>query len=381
MKALLFRPGTEGVRLEDVELDEPRGREVVVRVVASGLCASDLHFMHSRNHPVSHGIYGLALNHRMQPGISRRRQEEADADLLVMGHEPAGVVEAVGSEVTSLTLGDRVIGCGTAFCGACRQCLLGRPHLCLQLPRRAPGDAPRVHLGETPVVQFGNLGAFAERMLVHETSLVKLDDDIPFTSAAIVGCSVATGVGAALNTARVKPGSSVAVFGAGGIGMSIVQGARIAGARQIIAVDIVASKLAMALELGATNAVNSIDGDPVEQIFDLTDGQGVDYSFYATPVPVVAQQSLDCLGVRGTLTCLAGTPTEIRGIVGTERRIQGCHLGSTRLPVDIPRYLELYRQGRLKLDEMVSVQLPPDEFDRGVEVLNAGGAARVVFNF
>lgn len=381
MKGLLFQPGTEGLVPADLDVDAPGPREVLVRVVAAGICHSDIHFMESRDAAESRGLYGLRLDHRLQPGMSQRRQEEAEANLLVMGHEPAGIVEAVGSEVHRVRPGDRVVGAGTSACGTCVQCQRGRPHLCLALPRRHPGERPRLrHAGER-VTQFANLGAFAEQMLVHESSVVPIGPDVPFASAAILGCSIATGVGAALNTARVEPGSTVAVFGTGGIGLSVVQGARIAGASMIVAVDIADTKLAMAVKFGATHVVNSAGTDPVVAIKDLTAGSGVEYAFDTTAAPAAAQASFDCLGLRGLLTCLAGPPADLRSIVGTERRVQGSLLGSTRIQIDLPRYLELYRQGRLLLDEMISMELPPQQFDRGLLELGAGRAARVVMRF
>lgn len=378
MKGLLFRPGTEGLAVAELDVDEPRAHEVLVRVTAAGICHSDIHFMESRNAAEARGLYGLKLDHRMQPGMSERRQEEAEAGLLVMGHEPAGVVEAVGSEVIRVRPGDRVIAAGSSACGTCLQCQRGRPHLCLTLPRRHPGDRPRLsHRGER-VTQFANVGAFAEQMLVHESSVVPIGEDVPFASAAILGCSIATGVGAALNTARVAPGATVAVFGTGGIGLSVVQGARIAGASMIVAVDVVDAKLDLAVKFGATHVVNSAVTDPVAAIKDLTAGAGVEYSFDTTAVPAAAQASYDCLGLRGRLTCLATPPADLRSIVGTERQVLGSTLGSTRIAVDLPRYLDLYRQGRLLLDEMISLELPPRQFDRAEAELANGRAARVV---
>jgi S-(hydroxymethyl)glutathione dehydrogenase/alcohol dehydrogenase len=382
VQALLFRPGVDGLAPEHLDIDEPASGEVLVRVVAAGVCHSDVHFMEARNAAAARGLYGLHLDHRMQPGMSRRRQEEADAALLVMGHEPSGVVAAVGSGVTRLRPGDRVVGAGSSSCGRCGQCQLGRPHLCLRLPRRASDESPHLRFRGERVTQFANLGAFAELMLVDESSLVVIGDDVPYAAAAILGCCIATGVGAALNTARVSPGSTVAVFGTGGIGLSVIQGARIAGAATIIAVDVSAAKLEMARLFGATDVVLSAPySDPAAEIRDLTHGEGVAYSFDTTAVPEAAQAAFDCLGLRGTLTCLAGAPVDMRSIVGTERRVQGCFLGSSRLQADLPRYLELYRQGRLKLDEMISHELPPWEFDRGVAQVDAGRAARVVLRF
>lgn len=381
MKALVFRPGMTSPELDDIDIDLPRDHEVLVRVVACGLCHSDLHFMESRNQPAGVGLYGKALNSRMQPGPAERRSEEAAASAIVMGHEPCGIVEAVGSAVTALRKGDRVIGAGISHCGTCRQCLAGRPYLCLFQPRRRPTDHPRLSKGGERISQFANLGGFAEMLLAHETSLVKIGDDIPFASAAILGCSVATGAGAALNTARVTPGSTVAVFGCGGIGLSVIQGARIAGAARIWAIDIVDLKLDMAVAFGATDVLNSAGIDSVETLLEATGGAGIDFAFETTARGDVAQSAFDCLGLRGKLTCIAATPSNLSGIVWSERQIIGSMIGSTRLSTDIPRYLDLYRQGRLKLDEMISLQVPPGDFAAAAAAVNDGRAARTVIDF
>ncbi|MEP6786365.1 MAG: alcohol dehydrogenase catalytic domain-containing protein [Sphingomonadales bacterium] len=367
--------------LDDIDIDLPRDHEVLVRVVACGLCHSDLHFMESRNQPAGVGLYGKALNSRMQPGPAERRAEEAAASAIVMGHEPCGIVEAVGSEVTTLRKGDRVIGAGISHCGKCRQCLAGRSYLCLFQPRRHPTETPRLSKDGERISQFANLGGFAEMLLAHETSLVKIGDDIPFASAAILGCSVATGAGAALNTAKVTPGSTVAVFGCGGIGLSVIQGARIAGAARIWAIDIVDLKLDMAREFGATDVLNSSGIDSVEVLLEATAGAGVDFTFETTARGEVAQAAFDCLGLRGKLTCIAATPSNLSGIVWSERQIIGSMIGSTRLSTDIPRYLDLYRQGRLKLDEMISLQVSPSDFSTAATAVNDGRAARTVINF
>jgi S-(hydroxymethyl)glutathione dehydrogenase/alcohol dehydrogenase len=383
MKALLHRAGQGTPQLADVDVDEPRADEVLVEVQAAGVCHSDLHFIESRETATAQGIYGLyaKLDGRQQPGIAERRQEERDAEMLVMGHEPCGLVVDVGEGVRSVAPGDRVVAIGMSHCGRCRPCLMGRPHLCLVLPRRSPNDRPRLTHDGCRVTQFANIGAFAERILVHETSVVRIDREVPAASAAILGCCVATGVGAALNTARVQPFSSVAVFGTGGIGMSALQGARIAGADTIIAVDPAATKRALAQELGATHAIDPGSDDPVAAIMTLTHGLGVDYSFETTAIPEVAQQAYDVLGLRGCLTCVSSAPTDIRTLIGAERIVRGSYLGSSRPQVDIPYYLELYHQGRLFLDQMVGVQLTPDRFDAVEEILASGTVARVVLDF
>ena len=264
MKAAVFHGPDQPLTIEQVDIDEPKEREVVVRTVASGVCHSDLHFVD--------GLY-------MWPTPA------------VLGHEAAGVVEKVGSQVSYLKPGDHVIACLSVFCGYCEECMSGHPNLCSNkaATQRAAGDKPRLSQNGKMVNQFADLSAYAEKMLLHENALVKIGNDLPLDRAALIGCGVMTGVGAALNTAKVAPGSTVAVFGAGGVGLAIIQGARIAGARMIIAVDKFPAKLELAKKLGATHAVDASKGDAVEQIRALTGDGGVEYSFEA--IGLKARQS------------------------------------------------------------------------------------------
>jgi S-(hydroxymethyl)glutathione dehydrogenase / alcohol dehydrogenase len=384
VRGLLYRVGEGPPTLTDIDIDTPRPDEVLVRVQAAGVCHSDLQFMETRETSTPRGLYGMygaKREARLQPGITERRTEEREADMLVMGHEPCGTVLEVGSAVRAVVPGDRVIAIGMSNCGRCRSCLAGLPHLCLTLPRRSPSDTPRLSWQGRRVTQFANVGAFAEQILVHETSLVKIGDDIPAPAAAILGCCVATGVGSAMNTARVTPFSSVAVFGTGGIGMSALQGSSICGAGTVIAVDPSPGKRELARTLGATHVIDPGSDDPVDAILEITVGQGVDFSFETTAIPEVAQQAYDVLGLRGRLTCLSSAPADIRTVVSGERVVQGSYLGSTRPQTDIPYYLDLYRQGRLHLEEMVGKCIAPDEFESVDEILAAGGAARVVIDF
>ena len=245
MKAAVFHGPGQPLTIEQVEIDEPKEREVIVRTVASGVCHSDLHFVD--------GLY-------MWPTPA------------VLGHEAAGVVEKVGSQVSYLKPGDHVIACLSVFCGYCEDCMSGHPNLCSNkaATQRGAGDKPRLSQNGKMVNQFADLSGYAEKMLLHENALVKIGNDVPLDRAALIGCGVMTGVGAALNTAKVAPGSTVAVFGAGGVGLAIIQGARIAGARMIIAVDKFPAKLELAKKLGATHAVDASKGDPVAQIRALT---------------------------------------------------------------------------------------------------------------
>jgi S-(hydroxymethyl)glutathione dehydrogenase / alcohol dehydrogenase len=358
MKAAVFHGPHKPLTIEEVDIAKPIGREVQVRTVASGVCHSDLHFVD--------GLYPFPA-----PAI--------------LGHEAAGVVDAVGPHVTEFKPGDHVIACLSVFCGHCDYCLTGRTHLCQSRPVRGADEPPKISWNGAPVNQFANLSSYAETMLVHESGLVKVRDDMPLDRAALVGCGVTTGVGAVLNTARVEAGASVAVFGAGGVGLAAIQGARIAGAGMIIAVDVFASKLALAQSLGATHAVDASDGDPVKAIRQLTGG-GVEYSFEAIGLKRAAEQAFECLRPGGTATVIGMIPVgqkiELEGSVFLrEKKIQGCSMGSNRFKVDMPRYIELYRQGRLKLDEMITRRGRLEDVNEAFRAMKAGEVARTVLMF
>src|SRR5882762_9461438 len=242
INAAVFRKVHEPLTIEAVDIDKPWGREVLVRTAATGVCHSDLH--------VVDGVGRFAL----ERGI-------------VLGHEGAGVVESVGAEVTTVRPGDHVVACLSGFCGSCAQCLSGHPNVCVGgAVARGESAPPRLSKKGQGIPSFAGIGSYAERMLLHENSVVKIDDDVPLDRAALVGCGVLTGVGAALRSAGLEAGQTVAVFGCGGVGLSIVQGARIGGARQIIALDQFDSKLEMARRVGATHAVNSTQDDAVKAV-------------------------------------------------------------------------------------------------------------------
>jgi S-(hydroxymethyl)glutathione dehydrogenase/alcohol dehydrogenase len=233
--------------------------------------------------------------------------------------------------------------------------------------------------------QFINLSSFAEQLLVHEHAVVKIAKDIPLESAALLGCGATTGLGAVQNTAKVHPGATVAVIGCGGIGLNCIQGAYLAGARQIIAVDMVESKLELARQFGATDTVDASKGDPVGQVMSLS-GDGVDYSFEAIGLKQTAEQAFNILRRGGTGTIIGmipfGTNIELPGFAFLmEKKLQGSTMGSNRFRVDIPRWLELYQQGRLKFDELVSRRIKLDEINEGFEELKAGEVARSVIVF
>jgi S-(hydroxymethyl)glutathione dehydrogenase/alcohol dehydrogenase len=250
---------------------------------------------------------------------------------------------------------------------------------------RSPDQPPKLTWNGERVHQFANLSGYAEKMLVHENAVVKIRPDVPLDRAALVGCGVTTGVGAVLNTAKIEPGCTVAVFGAGGVGLSAIQGARIAGARMIIAVDVHENKLATARELGATHIVDGSSHDPVEAIHGMTDG-GVDYSFEAIGLKQTAEQAFDCLRAGGTATVIGmiplGQKIELDGSVFLrEKKIQGSSMGSNRFKVDMPHYIDLYLQGRLKLDEMITRRGRLEDVNEAFRAMKAGEVARTVLMF
>src|ERR1051326_5399808 len=274
MKAAVLHAPHQPLTIEDVSLTKPKGREVLLRTAYAGLCHSDLHFIE--------GLYPHPTP-------------------CVLGHESAAIVEAVGDGVTYVKPGDHVITCLSVFCGPCSQCVTGHPNLCENTDvKMLPGVSRRMTWkGGELMNQFLNLSSFGEQMLVHENSMVKIDDDIPLDRGALVGCGVMTGVGAVFNAAKVEPGATVAVIGCGGVGLSAVNGAALAGAERIIAIDRVPSKLELAREMGATDTVNASNVDAVEQILDMTKG-GVHYSFEAIGTKATAEQSFQLLRPGGT---------------------------------------------------------------------------------
>jgi S-(hydroxymethyl)glutathione dehydrogenase/alcohol dehydrogenase len=362
MQAAVLNEQPGDLEIEDLTVDNPAPNEVLVRVVGAGLCHSDLHFME---------------------GTFRSRLPA------VMGHESAGVVEAVGSDVTYCKPGDHVICCLSIFCGQCRQCLSGHPNRCSNpaATSRPSTATPRLtKKGGEAVEQMARLGGFAEMMLVHQNALVTITEDIPLDRAALIGCGIVTGTGAVFRTAKVEPGSSVCVIGAGGIGLAAIQGARIVGAGQIIVVDVNASKLEMAQQLGATDVINASSVDNVvAEVKELSDG-GVDYSFEAIGLKATAEQAFNMLGLGGTATVIGMVPPrqtlEIRGIdLLSEKKLQGSMMGSNQFRTDLPNLVRLYLDGRLKLDEMVSARLSLPEINEGYATLKRGEVARQVIVF
>ncbi|KWR74608.1 Zn-dependent alcohol dehydrogenase [Cupriavidus sp. IDO] len=357
--AVLHQPKTPLV-IEDIAIGKPGPREVLVRTAAVGVCHSDLHFLD--------GAYPYPMP-------------------VVLGHEAAGVVEQVGSDVRTVKPGDHVITCLSAYCGHCEHCLTGHLSLCVEPDtRRREGEEPRL-MGRQggPMNQFVNLSAFAEQMLIHEHALVAIRRDMPLDRAALIGCAVTTGMGAVMHTANVRPGETVAVIGCGGIGLATINGAAIAGAGRIIAIDRMPGKLELARQFGATDVVDAGSTDAVDAVRALTGG-GVHHAFEAIGLKQTAEQAFAMLRRGGTATVIGmiapGVKIELKGsdFLG-EKRIQGSMMGSNRFPVDMPRMVDFYMAGKLKLDELISQRLQLGQINDAFDELRRGELARSVILF
>ncbi|WP_375402429.1 Zn-dependent alcohol dehydrogenase [uncultured Sphingomonas sp.] len=360
MKAAVLFEAKTPLSIEDVTVSLPAAREVLIRTHAVGICRSDLHFIDGAfPHPVP----------------------------TVPGHEAAGVVEAVGSDVAHLKPGDHVITFFTAFCGTCEFCISGRPSLCLDPSTRRPQTAPpRLALGDgTPLAPFLNLSAYAEMMLVHENACVAISKEMPLVQAALIGCAVITGAGAIFNDSKLKPGETVAVIGAGGIGLAAVNSAKIAGAGRIIVIDPVADKRALAEKLGATDTLDAGDPDVGKKVLAMTGG-GVNYAIEAVGRPETAELAWAVLRRGGTATILGMiAPGKSVTIPGPSflsgKRMQGSLLGSTQFPVDMPRLVAMYLDGRLDLDAMVAERITLPEINDAMAKLRTGDTTRSVVVF
>ncbi|MET0274102.1 MAG: Zn-dependent alcohol dehydrogenase [Phenylobacterium sp.] len=359
MKAAVLREVRTPLQIEDVQINKPGPHEVLIRTAAAGVCHSDLHFIEgSYPHPLP----------------------------AVLGHESAGVVEAVGSEVRTVKPGDHVITCLSAFCGHCESCLTGRMSLCVSPEtKRGPDEEPRLSSAKGPMVQYLNLSSFAEQMLIHEHACVAVRKDMPLDRAALIGCSVMTGVGAVIHTSNVRPGDTVAVIGCGGVGLSAINGAAIAGAGRIIAIDVVAGKENFARAFGATDFINAAETDAVKEVIEMTKG-GVQHSFEALGLSKTAEQAFNMLRRGGTANIIGMIPVgQTISLMGaaflSEKRIQGSMMGSNRFPVDMPRLCDMYMAGKLKLDDMISRRLKLAEVNDAFDEMKRGEIARSVIVF
>ena len=360
MKAAVLVEAGKPLVIEDVIISKPGPHEVLIRTAACGLCHSDLHFIEgSYPHPL--------------PAIP--------------GHEAAGIVEAIGSEVRTVAVGDAVVSCLSAYCGHCEFCVTGRMSLCLGADTRRLGDdAPRITRPDgTPVAQMLNLSAFAEQMLIHEHACVKIDPDMPLDRAAIIGCAVTTGAGTIFNACKVTPGETVAVVGCGGVGLATINAAKIAGAGRIIAADPIPEKRELAMKLGATDVVDAMAPDAAAQIIEMTKG-GVDHAIEAVGRPASGDLAVGSLKRGGMATILGMMPLNHKvGLSAMDllsgKKLQGAIMGNNRFPVDIPRLVDFYLRGMLDLDSIIAETIPLEQINDGFEKMKKGDAARSVITF
>lgn len=370
-RAAVFTGVGQPLEIKELELDAPKAGEVKVKIAASGVCHSDL--------SIQNGTLPLA------PPI-------------VLGHEGAGVVVEVGDGVTSFKEGDHVVTTWVGQCGTCYTCMRGEPSLCevtalVQATNALLDGTPRFSEGGSPVGQMSACGTFTEYTVVPSIACVKVPEDIPLDRAALLGCGVLTGCGAALNTAGVKPGDTVAVIGCGGVGLNVIQGARIAGAAHIIAVDMVASKLELARTFGATHTVDASEGDPVEAVKALTGSgpmgpRGVDIAFEVVGSTALLQQALG-MARRGGRVVFVGvsrmddmmTWSPFMDLFAFDKKISGSFYGHSNIHRDIARYVDLYREGKLLLDELVSATITLDDVNAAFAALEKGEVARSVIEY
>jgi S-(hydroxymethyl)glutathione dehydrogenase / alcohol dehydrogenase len=338
--------------LEDLTLDEPRLGEVLVRVVAVGVCHTDVHAF---------------------------RGDPAPPLPVVLGHEGAGIVEAVGPGVVTVSLGDHVVLSAVPRCGWCEQCVVGRPQLCqVAQPTLWSGTlldgTRRLRRGDEPVHHFFAQSSFAEYAVVPQGATVRIPRDVPLELVAPLACGVSTGLSSVLNAARVKVGATVAVVGCGGVGVSAIIGAHLAHASTVIAVDVVDAKLELACDVGATHAVNAAREQPVERVRELTAGRGVDYAFECVGSSRTQEQVVQMIAVGGSGYLVGGAPVRNRFSFPTDRFLQGKSVygvaaGDIRAAIDIPRYVELYQRGKLPLERLVTRRYRLEEINAAFAAL------------
>ena len=364
-KAAVCREWNKPVVVEEIEVESPKRDEVMVAIKACGVCHSDL--------SVTNGTIP------MPPPT-------------VIGHEAAGIVEEVGEGVDDLAVGDHIVISWVPMCGECRYCVEGRPALCdvaAKATLTLPDGTSRYKDGDgNPLNHMAGCGVMTEYSTVHRDNVIKIDPELPLDKASLVGCAVMTGVGAALNTAKVEAGSSVAVFGAGGIGLNVIQGAALAGAERIIAVDLADKKLEFAQQFGATHTVNpENDGDAIAKIKELTGGEGADYAFECIGFGSTIQQAYESIRKGGTAVVVGVSKMTDTVTLGAflmpfqEKVLTGSMYGSARPRVDFPRLLNLYKQNRLKLDELVTATYSIDDINRAFDDMQNGVNARGVILF
>ena len=362
MKAVILRAIKTPLTIEDLEVAAPRAGEVSIRVAAAGVCHSDYHFMN--------GDLPIEMP-------------------CVLGHEGAGVVEAVGPGVTAVLPGDHVVMLFRASCGRCEFCQRGRPALCsmaagLRATGRLLDGTSRFSRGDEEIRHFLGVSCFSQVTVCPEQGVVKIPQEIPLQVAGVMGCAVLTGIGAVTNTAAVEAGASVLVIGAGGVGLNAIMGARLVGANPIIVADLLDSKLEMAIEFGATHAINSRNQDLLPAVRALTGGEGVDYAFEAIGNPKLMSAAYAALRRAGTAVAVGIAPvgsemTIAAGdLVYAEKTLKGSYYGTAHPHRDIPRLLGLYQGGRLPLDKLISRTYPLESVNEAYAALLAGEVARSV---
>jgi S-(hydroxymethyl)glutathione dehydrogenase / alcohol dehydrogenase len=360
MRAAVFRQVGRPIEIEEVEVAEPARGEVLVRIAASGICHSDYH---------------VVLGEWSAPVP------------LILGHEGAGVVEAVGEGVESLQAGDHVVLSWCPSCRHCEFCVSGRPQLCSVAAATTYESVmfdgtTRLRQGDDPVHAFTAVGSFGEYAVVPESGAVRISPRVPLDQAALVGCAVATGVGAVVNTARVPPGASVAVLGCGGVGMAILQGAALVSASPVIAVDVTERKLELARSLGATHSVNASTQDVVQAVSEITAGVGLDFAFEAIGLAATIEKAAAMLAPGGTAVLVGQAPEGVTVtldpllISDREHRIIGCNYGSCRPAIDFPRILSLSMSGSIDLEAMITRRMRLEDLGDAFEAMGRGDVVR-----
>jgi S-(hydroxymethyl)glutathione dehydrogenase/alcohol dehydrogenase len=356
MRAAVLYQRREPMIVEEIRLADPGPGEVEIKLAASGVCHSD---------------------------YSHWSRDTWTQMPLVLGHEGAGVVERVGPNVSRVAPGDHVVIAFGVRCGECPFCARGEPYLC------TPAESPpaRMFKDDRVLNQFAFVGSFAERTVVSEKNCVKIRDDAPLDAASLVACGVATGTGAVWNTAGVEPGANVVVIGTGGVGLNVVQAAKLAGAARVIAVDLLDNKLEFAREFGATHVVNGGREDVVAAVQGLTGGYGADYAFEVIGTAGTIKQAFDVVRKGGTAVVVGVAREEEEvtfsapALMRTGKRLLGCTYGSTRPNVDFPKIIDLYMEGRLKLNELISRRFELGEINEAFAALHAGEVARGIVEF
>ena len=365
MKAAILYEPKQPLKVEEVDVAPPKAGEVAVRMGAAGVCHSDYHVMNG----------------------------DLPAPLpAILGHEGAGVVEAVGDGVASVKPGDHVILLFRAPCGRCPYCSTGRPALCnmgtgVRWTGHLLDDTSRFSKGGQEIKHFGGVSTFAERSVVLEEAVVPIRKDVPLEVAALVGCSVMTGYGAVVNTAKVPPGANCLVIGAGGVGLNVILSLQLAGANRIIVADLLDYKLELSLDFGATDTINAKNQDVVARAKELTGGEGVDYAFEVIGNTTALKNCFNAVRRGGTAVAVGVAPSNAEvsisqfDLVLQEKSLLGSMYGSNRAHYDMPRILDLYAAGKLPLDKLISRRYPLDEINEAYDAMMRGEVARSVISY